>query len=507
MKILSSKAIKEVDNKTIKNNEMLSQDLMENAAMEFFLHFINRDYCDTSRKISIAIFSGVGNNGGDGAAVARLLHNSIFQVKLFVVQVSDNFSSDCSYNIDRAKNVGVNVEIITSVDEIPNLQNVDIVIDAIFGTGLSRPVIGLQKEVIETINSAQKTTISIDVPSGLFMDKQTDFAINATETVTFEIPKLSLFLPQNNQFVGDLSMIDIGLDQKAIAEMDTDKYFLTFNDLKNKLMPVARFVHKGTQGHTLIIGGSLGKIGSIVLSSKAALKSGCGLVTAYTPQCGVNILQSSFAEAMVVQDEGSAHISNICYDIKPSAIAIGMGMGQHVETGKALYHFLQKNRSVPMVIDADALNILSTNKEWMQNLTPNTILTPHPGELERLIGPWSDDFEKINLTQKLARKYNVIVVIKGAYTLIIDSSNLYVNSSGSEALATAGSGDVLSGIIAGLLAQGYAPLDAAQLGVYVHGLTTHESVSTINPRSFVATDIIENISSVYNLFEDIGSEE
>lgn len=494
MKILSTQAIHVVDAKTIEYNEIFSHQLMEMAAMAFTDYFLNKYYAVHNK---IALFCGTGNNGGYGAAVARLLHIVGCDVTLFIVAMTNKYTHDCALNIDRAEKAGVPIAKITSADEIPDLTNIKIIIDALFGTGLSRPVGGLAKQVIERVNNAHKTVVSIDVPSGLFMDSHTTIAICATETVTLEIPKLALFLPDNQEFVGHLSMVDIGLDAKAIAEAETNMYYLTGNTMAQKLKPMAKFAHKGTQGHALLIGGSLGKIGAVTLAAKAALKSGCGLVTAFVPQCGMNVVQSSFPEAMVVQDDNQLHLSSITYQINPSAIAIGMGMGQHSETKQALHRFLQ-TKFTPLVIDADALNILSAHPEWLHCLQPNTILTPHPRELSRLVGNWANDFEKIALTRQFARKYNLIMVIKGAHTLIIDSDNLYVNSSGTPALATAGSGDVLSGIIAGLLAQGYEAMVAAQLGVYIHGATANVATKTINERSFIATDIIENIGKVYD---------
>lgn len=495
MKILSSNSIRAVDAKTIAYNNITSYQLMEMAASAFSDYFINKHYIKNEN--SVALFCGIGNNGGDGVAIARILRLVGFTVKVFIVEVSSSYTEDCLLNIEEAKKDGIDITTITSVDEIPSLDNVNVVVDAIFGTGLSRPLIGLAKDIIETINALRKKVVSVDIPSGLFMDRPTTIAIKATETVTFQIPKLALFLPQNNQFVGHLSIVNIGLDEKAIDEAETDMYYLTDCRMSDLLKPLDKFTHKGIQGHALIIGGSLGKIGAVTLASKAALRSGCGLVTAYVPQCGMNVIQSSFPEAMVVQDSQQSHISSISYNIEPTAIAIGMGMGQHEESKHALHEFMQ-TISMPSVVDADALNILSENRDWLQYLQPNTILTPHPGELSRLIGEWDNDFDKIERTRAFARKYNLIVIIKGAHSLIIDSDNLYLNSSGTPALATAGSGDVLSGIIVGLLAQGYKPLIAAQLGVYIHGLTANISSQEINPHSFIATDIIDNIGKVYD---------
>ncbi len=499
MKILFSAAIRIVDAKTIQYDKISSDELMEKAASAFFISFTQK-YKEQGKVI--AIFCGMGNNGGDGLVVARLLHEQGYQVEVFIIKGGDTFSVDCALNLERAKRVGVKIITISSIEQLSDLTDTYILIDAIFGTGLSREVSGLIKDVIVTINAANKIVLSIDVPSGLFLDRPTEFAVEATETITFQIPKLSLFLPDNSRFVGKLSIIDIGLNTKAIAEAKTYVYYLTCEEMAKQLKQLKQFAHKGTQGHALIIGGSLGKIGSISLSTKAALKSGSGLVTAYVPKCGTTPIQSFFPEAMVIEDDNQHIITSISFDIQPDAIAIGMGMGKKGETKKSLYQFLNTN-SIPLLVDADALNILAENREWLNNLQPNTILTPHPGELKRLIGNWENDFHKIELTRAFARKYNLIIVIKGAHTIIVDSVNMYVNSSGTPGLATAGSGDVLSGIIVGLLAQDYEPIVAAQLGVYIHGMTANITSNEINPRTFIASDIIDNLSKVYNLMDSL----
>lgn len=494
MKILSSQAIREIDAKTIEYDGIFSHELMEKAATAFYDNFINR-YPNPQK--TIALFCGTGNNGGDGLAVARALHLTGFEVKVFVVKISDKYSHDCALNLERAQKTGVPISTVHTNHDIPEMSRFDIIIDAIFGTGLSRELSGLAKDVIDCINKSKKIVLSIDVSSGLFLDKFTSFAVEATETITFQIPKLALFLPENAKFVGKLSTVDIGLNAQAIEEAETDICLLTSQNISSKLKPLTKFAHKGTQGHALIIGGSLGKIGAVSLASKATLKSGCGLVTAYVPQCGLIPLQSNFPEAMVIQDNNPSHISSILFNIKPDAIAIGMGMGKHEETQQAFQLFLQHNKT-PLVVDADALNILSENSDWLSMLQSNTILTPHPGELSQLIGHWENDFHKIELTRAFAQKYQVIVIVKGAHTLIIDSTHMYVNSSGTPALATAGSGDVLSGILAGLLAQGYDPMEAAQVGVFIHGMTATITSDEINPRAFIAGDIIDNIGRVYN---------
>lgn len=259
---------------------------------------------------------------------------------------------------------------------------------------------------------------------------------------------------------------------------------------------IAIDTHKGIQGHALIIGGSYGKIGAVCLSSKAALKTGCGLVTVYVPKCGYEIVQIAIPEVMVLTDEKKKYISNISFDFKPNAIGIGPGIGQRELTQKSFLKFLKTNKT-PLVIDADALNILSQNKSWFLLFQSKTILTPHPKELERLIGEWISEEEKFEKSISFSLQYNVIIVMKGAPTHIIDGETIYKNTTGNPALATAGSGDVLTGIITSLLAQSYQPIEAAILGVYLHGLTANIALPKTGFQSFIASDIIDNIGKAF----------
>lgn len=270
----------------------------------------------------------------------------------------------------------------------------------------------------------------------------------------------------------------------------TKQEILDFYKLINPL------THKGIQGHALIIGGSYGKIGATVLASRACLKSGCGMVTAFIPKCGYAILQTSNPEVMVVTDENENFISGIHFEIQPQAIGIGPGMGQEKETQKAFFEFLISNKS-PLVLDADALNILALKKSWLRLLPENAILTPHPKELERLIGRWDSETEKFENTIAFSAQYKVIIVMKGAPTFIINQSKIYQNTTGNAALATAGSGDVLTGIITSFLAQGYSPDQAARLGVFIHGLTADIALPKTGYQSFIASDIIKNLGKAF----------
>lgn len=268
------------------------------------------------------------------------------------------------------------------------------------------------------------------------------------------------------------------------------------NEILKLYKPIALNTHKGLHGHALIVGGSYGKIGSICLSSKAALKTGCGLVTAFVPKCGYNIVQIAVPEVMVITDKTQNYISEIHFDLKPTAIGIGPGMGQEIETQNAFHDFLSSSH-VPLVIDADALNILANNPSWMALIPPKTILTPHPKELERLIGKWLSETEKFQNAIDFSIKHEVIIVMKGAPTHIIDGENIYKNTTGNQALATAGSGDVLTGIITSLLSQLYDPVQAAIIGVYLHGLTADIALPETGYQSFIASDCVRFIGKAY----------
>ena len=275
---------------------------------------------------------------------------------------------------------------------------------------------------------------------------------------------------------------------------------ITQKEILIRYKPIDKHTHKGIQGHALLIGGSYGKMGAVCLSSKACLKTGCGLVTAFIPKCGYDIVQTAIPEVMVLTDNQEKYISKIEFDFVPQAIGIGPGIGQEMETQNAFHEFLKINTS-PLVVDADALNMLSKNPEWLPLLPSKAIFTPHPKELERLIGKWKSDSEKMEKTIAFSKKDHLIIVMKGAPTRIIDGETIYENTTGNAALATAGTGDVLTGMITSLLAQSYKPVDAAILGVYLHGLTADIALPETGYQSFIASDIISNIGKAYLTLE------
>lgn len=493
MKIFNAEKIKELDKLTIETQKITSLELMERAALQAFLWLVNHFH---DKKTVYHIFCGVGNNGGDGLVIARMLKQNYFEVHVYVVPFSEKFSNDFDSNLERLKECNLTYEVIKADSEFPDIAENHIIIDAIFGIGLTRVMDSWLQLLIQKINYHQSFTVSIDVPSGLFLNQKTNLAIHSDVVLTFQLPKLAFYLPDNENFINEIVLLPIDLDEKAIEFIPSNYFYTNLNEIKKRYKPISKFSHKGTQGHVLLIGGCFGKIGAMVLASQAALHSGCGLATVFIPKCGYEILQTATPEAMVITDESYHRISNIAFNFQPKAIGIGMGIGQDVATAEAIFDFL-KNNSIPLVIDADALNILSENKEWLSLLPKNSILTPHPKELERLIGTWNDDFDKIEKVKAFAKTNHLVVLIKGAFTLIIDEKNVFVNSSGNQALATGGSGDVLSGMITSFRAQGYSAVDAALLGVYFHGRTADIAMNDMGYEGFIASDIIKYLGKVF----------
>ena len=495
MKILSAQQLYEADKITIQKAGIAPVDLMEYAATLCFQWIHNRL---NGNSVKIHVFCGTGNNGGDGLVIARHLKQYGYNVSTYVVNCSNKRSEAFLINYDRLKEIGVWPEMITCKSELPTVSENDMIIDAIFGLGLKRTPEDVLKEAIQFINNSNAYVLSIDFPSGLFADKAVkdkSSVVKAYHTLTFQTPKLAFLLPENKEFVGSWEVIDIGLDLEFLYNVQTN-YFLTY---KQDVQPFYRFrdrfSHKGDYGHALLIGGSFGKIGSVTLASKAALNIGSGLVTAYIPKCGYQVVQTALPEVMVEVDAES-ELEYFNPKTKATVIGIGVGIGTSTTTSQGFADFLKQNKT-PLVIDADGINILSANKELLEVLPENTILTPHPKEFERLVGKWKNDFEKLEKLIELSSKYKLIVVLKGAYTAIAHGGNIYFNSTGNPALATAGSGDVLTGMITGLLAQKYEPIYAAILGVYLHGKTADIAVNSMVYETFTASDCIEFLPDAF----------
>lgn len=505
MYILSSEQISKADAATIATG-IPSIDLMEHAATLCFQWLHNRLQ---GQQIPIHVFCGIGNNGGDGLVIARHLIQHGYTVHCFVVNFSEKRTEDFLTNYNRLKELGHWPIIINGESEFPVIASEDIVIDAIFGNGLARSPEGFTKELIKRINKSRAFTLAIDSPSGLFSESPVtdhESVIMASHILTFESPKLAFLLPTNKHFVNTWEVLDIGLDKSVIQSFEVFNHLLTKSEVQSLYRPRNKWSHKGSYGHTLIIGGSFGKIGAVSLATQGALRIGSGLVSSFVPKCGYQIMQLSVPEAMTEVDSEKV-LTYFNYKSEANVIAIGPGMGTADKTVQGFISFL-KNNDKQLVIDADALNCISNHPTIIDFVPKHSVLTPHPKELERLIGSWDNDYEKLNRAKDYAKKHELILVLKDALTVITDGTHTYINATGNPALATGGSGDVLTGMIAGLIAQGYPPLHAALFGVHIHGLTADIAVPYTGHESFTATDIFENIGqAILYLFDEKSGNE
>ena len=502
MKIFSAEQLHQADKITTEKQQIASSDLMERAGIQIFNWLHQRMQ---GAQVPIHIFCGIGNNGGDGLVVGRLLIENGYNVNMFVVNCSDKRSSDFLVNYDRIKSITkVWPLLMTSEKDFPKIEPEDIIIDAIFGIGLNRCLDGWVKKLIQYLNGLKSFKLAIDIPSGLYANSpQEDFdgILKANHTLTFQAPKLSFFLPETGKFVPYFEILDIGLDPEYLFTTNPIARLIAKAEAQKFYKQREKYAHKGDYGHALIVAGSYGKIGAAVLSASSTLRAGAGLVSCFVPKCGYSILQTALPEVMVVTDKNDAFITSIELDFEPSVIGVGMGIGTNPETITALASLIKKTK-VPMVIDADALNCISKKKALLKTLPKNSILTPHLGELERLIGKWDNEYDRLEKTKAFSTKYEVVVVIKGAHTIVVNGDKLYVNTTGNPGMATAGSGDVLSGVICGLLSQGYDSLIAAVFGVYLHGSAGNIISQELGYEAVIASDISKAIGKAFlALFE------
>ncbi len=497
MKVFSKEQIYEGDKLTAERQNITSTDLMERAATQIFNWMHMRMQ---GAQVPVHVFCGIGNNGGDGLVLARHLITHGYNVKTYVVNYSDKRSKDFLINYDRIK--GVTKEwptLMTCEEDFPEIHPDDIIVDAVFGIGLNRPLVDWVKALFKHFRNTKAYTLSIDIPSGLQTDKvpeNEDDVVWAGYTLSFASPKLLFFLPETAKYTVQWEVLDIGLDPEFLQTTVTEVELIGKHEVLQMYVPRQKFSHKGTFGHSLIIGGSYGKIGAVTLASRGALSAGAGLVSAFVPKCGYNVLQSAFPEAMVITDVNEEKITDIQFDIEPTVIGFGIGVGTDTKTIAAFEAFLKDNKT-PLVIDADGLNMLAKKKSMLKLLPENTILTPHPKELERLIGSWKDDFDKLDKAKTFSKKYKVIVVIKGANTITVLGDKIYVNTTGNPGLSTAGTGDVLMGIITGMLSQDYNPLVASVFGVYLHGKSADIAVEDFGYQSLIASHVIEYLGEAY----------
>ncbi len=497
MKILSGLQIRDWDNYTIEHQRVLSINLME-CASSACVSWLTTHYSGSE---NFSIFCGKGNNGGDGLAIARLLMEKNFLVTVYILEFGHIGTADFQVNLAKLHTIpGNDIHFIQSEEHFHPFKQGEIIIDALYGSGLNRPLESVTAKLVDHINSSGCAVISIDIPSGLFVDRSSrgNSAIHATHTLSFQCYKPAFLFAENEEAIGQLHMLDIGLDPAFYEQLEVEYELTDEAIIRSLYRPRKPFSHKGNFGHALLLAGSEGKMGAAVLAAKACLRSGVGLLTCHIPAGGNDILQTSVPEAMVRSDIHSSFITKVeesfsTYDV----IGIGPGIGTHAETILVLKSIFQ-NATYPLVIDADALNGIAAEKELLKLIPPGSILTPHPKEFDRLFGESENEADRIALAIRKAKELNCIFVLKGHHTCIATGGTTYFNSTGNAGMATAGSGDVLTGILTGLLAQGYSSTEAAILGVYLHGIAGDLTLNTISQESLIASDIIEHLGSAFN---------
>lgn len=497
-KILSSQQIRQVDAHTIQTEPISSLDLMERASK-----CVADRICglyDKNRRI--IVFAGPGNNGGDALAVARMLVQQSYRVSAFLFNIGNSLSADCQSNRNRLKQCPtIDFHEITTDFVPPAISSDDVILDGLFGTGLSRPLMGGFASVVKYINSSEATVISIDIPSGLMTeDNATNVmthVVQADYTFTFQYNKLAFLFAENEHYVGQLEVLDIGLYDPLTDVTTTPYYLFEASDASAMLKTRPRFSHKGTFGHACLIAGKEGMGGAAILASRSCMRSGAGKLTVHTPAANLIPLQISVPEAVLHVERQSVQFSTPFETTTFNALAIGPGIGTDEATVRAFSQQLHYHQG-PLVLDADALNILGSHPELMNRIPQDAILTPHKKELRGLIGATTSSYEELQLTRQLAQRYHIYVIIKGANSAIVTpEGDVIFNITGNPGMATAGSGDVLSGIILSLLAQDYSSLQASLLATYIHGLAGDLAALDLTQESLIASDIIDYLPKAF----------
>ena len=499
MKIFTSAQIHELDKYTIERESITSIDLMERAAVALTKETM--EFCDDDTQV--VVFAGPGNNGGDALAVTRLLRDRGVQAVAYLFNVTGKLSPDCQTNRDRLKGKYADalIEVVQEF-EPPHLVKGMVVVDGLFGSGISKPLTGGFAAVVKYVNASEAMVISIDLPSGLMTEQNTynvkQNIVEADVTLTLGMKKLCMMFADNQRYVGDLRVLDIGLDKEYIAKTDTQYSVLEEGMVKERVRQRSKFAHKGDMGHALIVAGSYGMAGAAILAAKSCLRSGVGKVTVHTPRCNNDIMQISVPEAIVDADKDDEAFTQPTDNTKYTAMGIGPGMGQVEGTAIALMTQI-RNAKVPVVLDADALNVLSSHRAWLQQLPDGLIFTPHPKEMDRLCDSApEDDYDRLMKACDMAQRVRGYVLLKGHHTaLCMPEGQIIFNNTGNAGMATAGSGDVLTGIITGLLARGYSSADATMIGMYVHGLAGDFAAREVGEESLVASDIVRCLHKAF----------
>lgn len=498
MKLFTTKQIAGLDKYTIEHEPVSDIDLMERAALQI-THWVLKHFSNERKMI---FFAGPGNNGGDALAIARQLADLDFICEVYLSTFGKSLSGSPEFNLSRLNEQGkVKNSFLNTIDDFPELGPTDVLVDGLFGSGLTRSLSGFTAKLVQKINQTANTVIAIDIPSGLMGENNTDnnpeSIIKADYTLTFQFPKISFLFAENEKYIGRFEVLPIRLHPDGMEKTNTVFYYLEEKEIGKSFCDRSKFSHKGTFGHALLIAGSYGKMGAAVLASKACLRSGAGLLTTHIPRLGYPVLQTAVPEAMCSVDAHDSIFTEFPDPASFSAIGIGPGLDKKNNSRKAFSELLKKTVK-PMVIDADALNILSENKEWLDQLPPFSILTPHPGEFIRLAGESANSYDQLQKQILFSEKYKVIVVLKGAFTQIsTPAGKVYFNSTGNPGMATAGSGDALTGVILGLLTRGFSPERAALTGVYVHGLSGDLAAAKKSETALLAGDIIEFLGKAF----------
>lgn len=507
MKILSATQLKTVDALTIERQQITSIDLMERVATictEKISSLLTED-------TAVLVFCGMGNNGGDGLAIARLLFEQGRMIQVVVVRHTENFSEDAHVNFDRLpeslKKTLITIRTENDADQLQIKENTR-VIDALLGTGTNKPMTGVLKAITHKINHSPCTVISIDVPSGLMIDSSSvafqDTCIRADLVLSLQLPKLAYLFPENKTIVPHFECMDIGLDQQALLEQQSAYYFAEQQDISALLVPRSKFSHKGTYGHSLLLAGSNGTSGAAIIAAEACLRSGAGLLTVHSTKQTIDALSYRLPEAMSQTDAHDSFIT-FCDNLSPyRAIGFGPGVGTATATQQLLKSVIQRAQG-KLIIDADGLNILAENKTWLEFLPKDTILTPHPKEFERLTGPSDTHFDRLQKARAFAARYACILILKDTYTHVcMPDGSVVFNATGNPGLAKGGSGDCLTGIILGLLTRGYTPPQAALIGTFVHGFAADLCSETMSQESLLITDVIRQLPVAFKQLEQIN---
>ena len=497
MKIFSAKENKELDEFTVMKESITQFELMERAASAVTYEIISR----WRRNTPIVVFAGPGNNGGDAMAVARMLSGEGYSVSVYFFNPTRNASPLAQKNFELLSDTTVKAEEVVLTFIPPELSKGVLVVDGLFGVGLNRSLTGGYVSLVQYINESGASVLSIDIPSGLFSEDNAGNdargIVKADITVTFQYPKLSFLLEENAEYVGEWRVADIGISPEILAEKETPLYYMEAEDVVGLLKPRRKYSDKRQYGHLLLVAGSAGMMGAAVMASKAALRTGAGLVSVHSAACGEEIIQTSVPEAMFIADSNMNRVTNCSLSKWHNVVAVGPGIGRHRDTLEALNYLLNK-ANVPLVIDADALNIIAETKGMFAKVPKYSVITPHKYEFDRLFGTSETMYQRLIKAKQIAVEREITIVLKGANTAVVKpSGEIYFNSTGNPGMATAGSGDVLTGIIASLIAQNYAPSDAATLGVFLHGMAGDMALEEESIESLLATDIIKNIGRAY----------